>query len=228
MNGPFDGSILQRQYHDSDHADKDHFLFFSLHNDGVEVEKGVSYTPVVIKIQNWSSGMRIAQSGKLLIAVFPPHVKDYQSLLEPVARMFAKHAPGKRPLTVWDAHREATTHVWYIMCWACNDLRAAPYSIMGHHGPCYIGSCSQCVIGALRRFGRMVLIGCVRLLSHDDALRREYAEIFTLDEESGKLASLKAPSRRTKRAALAAGKCICVCVVQISYVFIFKKYAPYE
>jgi hypothetical protein len=54
----FDGKILQKMYYESDCKTKDETLYFACSNDGVEVEKGVSYTPITAKLLNYPTALR--------------------------------------------------------------------------------------------------------------------------------------------------------------------------
>ena len=215
LSGPFDGSILQKLYHNSeDTQGKDYYIFLAQSNDGVEVEKNVTYTPVVVKVLNASSEMYSTHTNKLMVGTFPKKVKDYQAMFRPIVRMYAKHAPGKSPLTVWNAYSGSEIQVWYVLAWTVNDIRALPLTTCGRHPPCYIGGCNYCIVGGQRHHGRTVYPGAVRGLPMNHPLRIEYAKIFEDIPAIARLAQKPKPHARTTARAKAAGVCtyMCVCV----------------
>lgn len=53
-------------------------IFFSFTCDGTEVEKGVSYTPLVIRVLNFPPQVRSLLGNLKLVGFLPPHVTDYQ------------------------------------------------------------------------------------------------------------------------------------------------------
>jgi hypothetical protein len=58
ISSAFDGSILQELYHDCTHDYKEFCLYFTCCNDGVEVTKGTSYTPITAELLNLPSELR--------------------------------------------------------------------------------------------------------------------------------------------------------------------------
>jgi hypothetical protein len=58
LTSAFDGKILQKLYYESEEKTKDETMYFACSNDGVEVEKGVSYTPITAKLLNFPTALR--------------------------------------------------------------------------------------------------------------------------------------------------------------------------
>jgi len=58
LSGPFDGSILQNLHYERKDQDCDKCWYFAVSNDGVEVEKNVSYTPITAKLLNLPAELR--------------------------------------------------------------------------------------------------------------------------------------------------------------------------
>ena len=54
----WDGSILESLFHDLDDADKGKYLYLAQSNDGVEVEKNTTYTPITAKLLNLPPSLR--------------------------------------------------------------------------------------------------------------------------------------------------------------------------
>ena len=53
-------------------------MIFTFTDDGTEVEKNVSYTPLVIRILNFPPQLRSLLGNLKLVGFLPPHVTDYQ------------------------------------------------------------------------------------------------------------------------------------------------------
>ena len=88
-------------------------VFLHVSNDGVEVEKGVSYTPVTARLYDLPPSVRGLLRSILLLSYFPPYVKNYRNMCRPVCDQFAKHCPNAEnavPFEVYNAH----TSGW---CW---------------------------------------------------------------------------------------------------------------
>ena len=202
-----DGSIFARLHADLPPLPDDGmYLYLALSFDGVEVEKNVSYTPVVAKVLNLPPTLR-GQLGMLwLLAYFPPKVRNYMSMLRPVVEQLARFAPSETPLEVDNAHTGGQTKVWVVLLWNVNDIRGVPNGTLGRHPPCYVGPCNACVIGGSRHANRTVIPGAVRLLEKDHPLRAEYARTFKKFPKLERLSTLPKPARRSKRSALAAGR----------------------
>jgi hypothetical protein len=95
----FDGSLLN-DFLASQVVEQENALFFTLSNDGVELRKNQSYTPITCKCLNLPPKLRGLLASIWLLGYMPPNVKDYQAFLKPVAEMFARHLPGGAPLHV--------------------------------------------------------------------------------------------------------------------------------
>jgi len=167
LHGVFDGSILEALYHKCPEAYKEFCLFFALSNDGVEVTKKTSYTPIVAQLLNLPAEMRGLLSSMWLLGYMPPNVKDYQAFLKPIADMFAARAPLTGvPLEVYNAAKGQEDSISLMLAWSINDIRAVPSTTCGSNPPCYVGSCNMCVQQGIRLRGqqRTILPGAVRAL----------------------------------------------------------------
>jgi hypothetical protein len=174
LHGVFDGTILEALYHKYDPAIKDSCLYFALSNDGVEVTKKTSYTPIVAKLLNLPAEMRGLLSSIWLLGYMPPYVKDYQAFLQPIADMFAAHAPSEgEPLTVFNVARGQEEDINLVLAWNINDIRAVPSTTCGKSPPCYVGSCNMCAQQGIRLAGqpRTILPGAVRALEEGTCVR---------------------------------------------------------
>jgi hypothetical protein len=70
----WDGKILQNLFWDSTDAGKKDHIYFMAGYDGVEVEKNVSYTPIVGQILNFPPKLRGLLSQIVLFGFLPPKV----------------------------------------------------------------------------------------------------------------------------------------------------------
>jgi hypothetical protein len=167
LRGVFDGSILENLYHKCPDDYKDNTLFFAISNDGVEVTKKTSYTPIVAKLLNLPAEVRGLLSSIWLLGYMPPNVKDYQAFLKPIADMFAARAPlTGTPLDVDNVAKGIQEAISLMMAYDINDIRAVPCGTCGSSAPCYIGSCNMCVQQGIRLKGqpRTIVPGAVRAL----------------------------------------------------------------
>lgn len=167
LTGAFSGSIMEDLYHECKDESKDSTLFFACSNDGVEVEKKISYTPIVAKLLNLPAALRSQMACFWLLGYMPPKVKDYQAMLHPVVDMFAARAPCTGdPLDVWSAATDADQKLWAVCAWNINDIRAFPSTTCGTAPPAYVGSCNLCEQPGIRPrgMGTQVLPGAVRFL----------------------------------------------------------------
>ena len=69
----FDGRILDEVYH----LWRELVIFFTFTCDGTEIEKNVSYTPLVIRILNWAPQLRSLLGNLKLVGYLPPGVTSY-------------------------------------------------------------------------------------------------------------------------------------------------------
>ncbi len=95
----FDGSLLNDFLADQV-VEQEKALFFTLSNDGVELRKNQSYTPITCKCLNLPPKLRGLLASIWLLGYMPPNVKDYQAFLKPVAQTFARHSRAGPPLHV--------------------------------------------------------------------------------------------------------------------------------
>jgi len=86
-------------------------IFFAQSNDGVEVTKSTTFTPITAKVLNYNGKMRGLLTNIVLLGFMPPGVKNYQNMLLPVVEMYAKRAPSTgKPLQVHTHAHPARTH----------------------------------------------------------------------------------------------------------------------
>jgi hypothetical protein len=71
-------------------------------NDGVEIHKNKSYTPVTMQILDWPQEQRTLLGSTWLLAVFPPGIKDYQALMRPIAQSLADVGPDSEGVDIVD------------------------------------------------------------------------------------------------------------------------------
>ena len=123
------------------------FTYLALTADGTEIQKNISFTPVTTKILNFDCRLRSLMSNIRLHAVFPPSVKDYNGLFEPIVEEFYLHRPGggdpvklRHPLT------KKIVHLYVHLTFLVNDIRGQPAVTGGKSAPCYEGSCAMCKV----------------------------------------------------------------------------------
>ena len=164
LDSAWDGSIMEELFHNCTDAEKIHYLYFVHSNDGVEVEKNISYTPLTAKLLNFPPLLRGMLSAIWLLGFLPPHVKNYQNMLLPMVDMFARRAPGEEPVEVFDAHTGEDANKWLVIASLANDIRGVPGATCGRHPPCKVGSCNFCHVEGVRHRRTTVLPGSVRAL----------------------------------------------------------------
>jgi hypothetical protein len=169
-------------------------------NDGVEVRKNVSYTPVTLKLLNLPGDMRGALGTMLFVALFPPKVKNYNAMMRPIVDMFVDLEPRGRGIAVGDQ----AIHV--ALAWILNDTRGVPTCCCGKQAPALCGACVRCVVQGQTHHTAVTLPGAVRTLPMDHVLREEYAEEFKEYEPIAVLASLPRCRKRTHSSIIASGK----------------------
>ena len=266
----WDASILGALFHALDDPEKCHYLYLAQSNDGVEVEKNVTYTPITAKLLNlppdlrgqasYTSthchrvfgtpyqcgtayhertratsvrrtavvrrttmvrttyistpgtvmGRRTVCAGMLaniwLLGYLPPKVKNYQSMLQPLVDMFAKHAPGGEPISVYDAHLDTEVDKFIVCAWLNNDIRGVTNATCGKNPPALVGSCNFCCQGGQRHRHTTVLPGAVRALPTDeDDLQKQYEEEFVQADDVALFSSMERPTKRTKTSAIDSG-----------------------
>jgi hypothetical protein len=179
----FDGRAMKEFYHDLEDDDKDNFLYFLLCQDGVEISKNVSYTPVTAKLLNWPSKLRSLLGNIILLGFFPPHVKDYTAMLAPIADMLARHQPGAVPIDVSDTN-DLHAKAWYYLAVTVTDIRGCPAVSCGKSPPCYVGGCNSCEVCGIRPTGKgpTIMPGAVRAVKKNTTegkrIRLAYANEF--------------------------------------------------
>ena len=158
----------------------------------------MSYTPVTSKVLNLSTNLRSMMSNIRLHAIFPPQVKDYNSLMRPVAEELRRYRPGGgHPIRVRNPSSSGESFYIYVhLAYTVNDMRGVPACCGGHHPPCLVGSCALCAVSGLYRQSRTVVPGAVRALPKNHALRKAYAKEFAKDPTLKTYASLGRPAKR--------------------------------
>ena len=148
-------------------VDLDSCVFIGQSNDGVEVQKRVTYTPITGKILNFSAKTRGLLQSILLLGYMPPKVKNKQNMILPVVEMFEKRCPRTgRPLKVFDAYRQTTRKIYFVCAQIVNDLRGMPDCSCGASPPALVGSCLTCRIRGITYKGHKgtFIPGAVRTL----------------------------------------------------------------
>ena len=202
----WDGGIAQELFHNLSDAQKKDYMFFGCSNDGVEVEKNVSYTPATAKVMNAPPDARGMLGSIWLLGFWPPNIKDHQAMMQPIVEMFAKHAPGEEPIEVYDAHLGERRNKWLVMAQNNNDIRGVPAATCGKNPPALVGSCNNCKQEGVRHRFTTVLPGAVRALPEGkDALRDAYEEEFAAVDDLAAFAGEGRPKKRTKKEAVASG-----------------------
>jgi hypothetical protein len=171
----WDASIMETLFYKHPDNNKKAFIYFAQSHDGVEIQKNVTYTPITAKVLNLPTHARSRLACIWLLGYLPPHVKNYQNMLLPMIEMFAKSAPGKDPINVYDAHQGINRDIWTVIAWTTNDIRAVPNGTCGRHPPAIVGSCTYCCIkGHSVQKGTTVLVGAV------GAVKRNHKGIYVL------------------------------------------------
>jgi hypothetical protein len=204
----FDGNVLQDLIKKMPIELRDFILWLVLCSDGVEVQKDVTWTPVTAKIMNWPSGVRSLLGAILMLAVFPPKVKNYDQMFLPIVEQLAELAPRTGTgFTVNDVVR------FVVMAIHLNDTRGVPGGCKGSHAPAYNGSCVHCVVPGQYHQCVTVLPGSVRSLPpveqcnlQQKALRAKYATEFAGFKDLADLADMNRPQARTHTSCLKSGK----------------------
>jgi hypothetical protein len=96
-------------------------------NDGVEVEKGVAYTPVTAQLYDTPPEVRGLLRSIVLLGYFPPYVKNYKNMFTPISAQFKKHAPNSDegvPFKVYNAFTKKQERKYLFL--ACSCLRSRP------------------------------------------------------------------------------------------------------
>jgi hypothetical protein len=169
-------------------------------NDGVEVRKNVTYTPVTMKMLNMPGDMRGALGTMLFVALFPPKVKNYNAMMRPIVDMLIDLEPRGVGITVG----QLVMHV--ALAWILNDTRGVPSCCCGKQPPAFCGSCVRCVVQGQKHHTATILPGAVRTLPMGHPLRAEYAEEFQEYDPIACLASLPRCRKRTHASILASGR----------------------
>jgi hypothetical protein len=150
--------------------------------------------------------LRVGMLGAIwLLGYMPPKVKNYQSMLQPLVDMFAKHAPGETPIDVYDAYKEEDAQKWVVVAWLNNDIRGVPNATCGKCPPALVGSCNMCHQEGQVHRRTTVLPGAVRALPMASALRGEYKSEFVNADGVSPSACEPPPAKRTKTSAVASG-----------------------
>ena len=124
----YQGSSMVDLFHNEPDEGKAEWLYASLTNDGVEVTKNVSYTPIVMKWFNLPPHLRGNLGAFFLIGVLPPKVSNYQAMFRPVAEMLATRQPGPKgtSLQVFDSSRQLDVDIRVVVPCFLNDVRGTP------------------------------------------------------------------------------------------------------
>ena len=201
---------------DKDESDEDeeddgtavkYTLYISLTADGTEVQKRpqLSFTPVTSKVLNLSNQLRSRMSNIQLHAVLPESIRDYNSMLRPIAEQLRKHRPGGVPIRVRHPTTGAMIHLFLVLAYTVNDIRGVPGCTGGSHAPSIEGSCVVCNVRGLRRQNRTIVPSSVRALGKHHPLRAAWHKEFADDSVLKEQAKQSRPRFRTKLEALESG-----------------------
>ena len=201
---------------DKDESDEDkeddgtavkYTLYISLTADGTEVQKRpqLSFTPVTSKVLNLSNQLRSRMSNIQLHAVLPESIRDYNSMLRPIAEQLRKHRPGGVPIRVRHPTTGAMIHLFLVLAYTVNDIRGVPGCTGGSHAPSIEGSCVVCNVRGLRRQNRTIVPSSVRALGRNHFLRAAWLKEFANDSVLKEQATQSRPRFRTKVEALESG-----------------------
>ena len=186
-------------HHHNNDAARNVTLFVALTADGTEIHKNVSYTPVTLKVLNLQSTLRSRMSSIVLLAVLPPHIKNYNNLLRPVAHLIHRHRPGGGvPITLRHPVSGTTIFLYVYLAYTVNDIRGVPGCTGGKHAPCIEGSCVRCKVRGLHRQNRTIVPASVRALAPQDPLRSQWETEFKKDDTLRSYAKMSRPAARSK------------------------------
>jgi hypothetical protein len=201
---------------DKDESDEDkdddgtavkYTLYISVTADGTEIQKRpqLSFTPVTSKVLNLSNQLRSRMSNIQLHAVLPESIRDYNSMLRPIAEQLRKHRPGGVPIRVRHPTTGAMIHLFLMLAYTVNDIRGVPGCTGGSHAPSIEGSCVVCHVRGLRRQNRTIVPSSVRALGKNHVLRAAWLKEFANDSVLKEQAKQSRPRFRTKVEALESG-----------------------
>lgn len=114
-----------------------------------------TYTPNVIQMLNLPPSVRTSFGGMVMLAVFPPKVKNYKlfynTVLEHNRQLWLKTATGPgKGLLLYDSHLKCTSR-WYLrICWIVEDSRGLPNPTGSKQAPAITGACPLCCIRGSR------------------------------------------------------------------------------
>jgi hypothetical protein len=153
-----------------------------------------------MKILNMPGVLRGALGTMLFMALFPPHIKNYNAMMRPIVDMFVDLEPRGRGIAVDDK----VIHV--ALAWILNDTRGVPSCCNGKQAPCLCGSCVKCYVQGQSHHTSVVLPGAVRTLPIPHDLRDKYAEEFAAYEPLAVLATLPRSGKRTHKGIIKSGE----------------------
>ena len=142
------------------------------------------------------------------LALFPPHVRNYQAMFKPLVDMYAELHPSGSGLRVWDVHQKRLRTIYVVLAWIINDIRGVPHSAAGSAPPCYVGSCVWCTVRGVRacKGGSIILPGTVTHLAQTDPRRHSYALEFAAVPELQQLSKQGRPRKRTRIGCIRSGE----------------------
>lgn len=199
----WDGTIL----HDMQNILDEDTIVLQQSNDGVEVQKNVSYTPVVFKYLNLPPSIRSRFGTMLLLAFFPPRIKNHQAMFRPLVEQLARYQPGRETVSVYDAFQEQVRQLSVVVAPLINDIRGLPHTTMGKAPPAYVGSCNYCMQGGFWH-RRVTLPGVCRALPMNSPVRELFQEEFGHVQGMDELSRKGRPQKRTREGAIRAGKLV--------------------
>jgi hypothetical protein len=160
------GRLFQELHYDNPDPAKIDYLYFYLSCDAVEVQKGLSPTPLTGLLLNFTPAIRNLLASVFLFGLVPGGIKDHQTMYYPWLKQFASYGPGTKGITVYDAHMERDRTFFLVIAVCVNDLRGLPGMVNGRYGPAINGSCNACEVTGIAGTHKntKILPGCVCML----------------------------------------------------------------
>jgi hypothetical protein len=115
LNCAFDGSIMETLYHGADPMYKDSTFYFSWSNDGVEVHKNVSFTPIVAKLLNLPKEQRGALACIWLLGYTPrllQHTRGIYVYIYTYHRQISRSMHTSRNIWKYPENLEISGNIW--------------------------------------------------------------------------------------------------------------------
>jgi hypothetical protein len=127
-------------------------------SDSAAFTKRKSLTPITATVLNLPPRMHTLFGAVLLLAVFPPQIVDFHSLMSHVLKMYADCLIGSRTcgrgFEVHDASQNATVHVLLNIACDVEDSRGLTNALACKQAPALVGACPFCELRGFRCYGQ--------------------------------------------------------------------------